>query len=365
MFVDISRRYRLWLILGGAIGVGGLLWSQLGGVGRDGRSQLTRSFEIEVVPAAVNYQGTGKREKTLVEVAVHNRGPRKVNIIDVRASCGCTLPQAIPTQIIEAGKHIQLTIEIDPPLYGVRDSVLTISTDSRITPTIQVPIHMSGKKMSSPFMGGAPSEIQVDLIDGRTASVKKFQVVCVEAPGEQWLQGFQAGSKEVVLKTPKIVKEQKIDETTVMRYYDTELELIATSVAASSLYFELTPITRSEPTKPFPRIAVKVLNVAAIRAAPTTLVFSFASGSQQKIDRTVVLIAADDMHWEVTAADADAPWIATQIPTSGPAARNRKIVISATKPELKNSKSEQREVRIRTTHPQCPEIVVPITAVGK
>lgn len=269
----------------------------------------------------------------------------------------------MPSQTLLAGQKAELSIEVSAIGFGERSSVITIRTDSSETPTIQIPIRIHGMKLVPPFISFAPSELHLEAVLGTSLPTKTFQITCVESPGDPWLEGFKVNSVKLLVKQPRIIKEERLDSTTLLRNYEAEIQPGTMSLSASEQTLRLSPITRTVAAKTFPPISVKISEVPAVRAAPSSVVFSFSDQGSQTIDRPLVLIASDNTKWQITSADADVPWIGTRITIGGPIAGTRKMVLSATSPEWQKSKSEQGEVRIRTTHPQCPEIVVRVTAV--
>lgn len=360
MVTVAAFRWDLWLLVAGVACIGVVASSNAGGRIESDLRQTDGQGRLEVTPHDVDFYRDDKKEKKFVELVLRNTGARTVNLLEISASCGCTVPKIMESRKVEPDESVVLKIEVLPPLYGHSNSMVTIRTDAKETPTIQIPVHLHGQKVTPPYMSYVPPDIRINSIsDGRPSTVT-FQVTCVEAPGEPWLTGFQTDTASASAQPPKIFREEVLDDMALQREYRSEIEIKAIE---SDLTFWLTPITRTEPIKPLSRIPVTVLQVAAIRAAPSSVVLSFSDIQPETISRNVVLIPADNEEWDIISGETTAVWLKVETLKPETASRNRRLKITASGPPFDESLLHKVDLRIQTSHSKCPSVVIHVTVI--
>lgn len=77
-------------------------------------------------------------KKVTHEFTFTNTGKEALNITDVKSSCGCTVPSLTKTQYAP-GESGKITVIFNPEnRSGQQHKVITVTTDSKITPTVRV-----------------------------------------------------------------------------------------------------------------------------------------------------------------------------------------------------------------------------------
>lgn len=351
------------LVMAGIACVAFGIWQEFGPRTSVSLPRWGGSARIVAVPPELEYRTQAEESTATIEVALRNEGQTAGKLLDISASCGCTLPQALPSNSLKPGEEVRLAIKVQPVPYGSRDSVLTVRTDSADTPMLRVPIKLLGRKLAPPYLSLAPSEIRVESLAGELPPPRTFQVSTVEPPGEAWLTGFNVSSDDMACQPPRLVKEHVVDEKTVMRDYELEFQFLSESDSSGDQNCSLFPITRAEPTKPFPHISVIWQRVAAIRAAPSSILLTFSRDGESELSRKVALIAADDQEWEIDSLDGTESWLEARSLEAAQGSKHRQLLVSAKRPPDGESSPKDGVVRIRTTHEKCPEVVIHVTVV--
>lgn len=330
------------------------------GVWKHARRSDARS-RVEASPAQAEFKGDDRNSTGLIEIDLFNRGARSAKLLRVTTSCGCTLPNPLGNPFLEAGGKTRLVITANPPAFGVKESVVTVETDSEETPQVRIPVRLFGRTLTPPYLATAPAEIRIETTFSSKPSARAFQVTCVESSGEPWLKGFKASSEKISLDVPKVVEEVRLDTDTVLRHYQTNVDLTwnPSSGESSDVSIWLTPLTRSEPMQPAPHIKVKVICISAIRAMPSGVVLSFHDDGPDKLSRQVNLLSGDDSPWSVSSVESSSPLVSVKMIEPEAGSRDVRLVLSAAKP-MKDEGVRHSVVRIQTTHSRMREIVIPV-----
>ena len=115
---------------------------------------------------------------------VVNRGGSIVQINAVKSGCDCTVPRVEP-KIVEPGAVAVVEIVTEPPEFGERTVVVTLVTDSPVTP--EVPLHFQMKardRDGESYLLRAGNPL-VYMGDWSPDEPRQIIVTTVQAPGEE------------------------------------------------------------------------------------------------------------------------------------------------------------------------------------
>jgi hypothetical protein len=322
---------------------------------------LGGAAKIVAVPPEIDFRNPDGKSNATVDIVLRNEGGAAAKLLEIKASCGCTALQMPAQNVIPPGGEVRLPVQLQLPSYGKKDSVVTVTTDAAGTPSIRIPLILHGAKLTPPYLSHAPETIRVESVLGTTPPPRTFQVNCVEAPGEQWLTGFTASGEEISFGPPKLIREIPFDESSAMKEYEMEITFADSPSAESEIVIPLRPVTASEPVKPFPPLAVRWHRVASIRPVPASMLVRFDDDTAES-SRRIALISADDSEWKIESIDSDAGWVAAAERNPAGEAKPPLIEVTASRPTGWDGATLEGQVRVRTSHPTCPEVVIRVIA---
>lgn len=361
MSASNARRLKLGLV---SIGLVSLISGAIFGLG--GATYLAvppvDSGGITAIPSQLEYRND-KGESGNVEFRLRNEGTRAVRILSVQASCGCTQLEGEAFPPIEPGRDVTLTFRVSPPTYGSKKSIVKIRTDSSETPDVHVAVTLIGKNLTPPYVSRGPGDTRVQFLAGEIPAPLKLQLSCVESFGEPWLTGIEAHPALVAVDSPSLINETPLSEETISREYEVTLNF--QPLADNSIHtIHLTPVTRTEPSKSFPSMSATWQQVDALRAAPSSLLFSFAVGdAAEHRTRRIVLVAADDAVWTIKSLTSDVSWFRAETANAGRESTNCQINVTCLTPDDQAASLEQGTLRIETDHPRSPVVQVRVSRV--
>ena len=311
---------------------------------------------LVVDPPELDVQSdTGNSQQ--VEFTLTNSGSGRIVIEEIRTNCGCTMAVPLESNVLEAGAQTVLRVRVQPPGFGKRETAITILTNSQATPMLSVPLRLQGQILTPPFMRDSPQEIRHSAVDGGHLEIP-FVVLCLEHKDEPpWLVGFEGDSPQITVSEPAVLDTNVLDDTEVYRRYECVLKLAAPDVDAPPLTDMLRPLTRTAPVRPSRSIPVTVSRQPVLRAVPSALLVSSRQLRDAPWHRRVALFSEMDEPWEIVDVEPSAAWVEAKVLPATEEAQVIEVRVAATPPD---GDPDEATVRIKTTHPRCPETTLSV-----
>lgn len=112
---------------------------------------------------------------------IKNPGGTSVRVMSVETSCGCAKPFVRP-DVIPPGGQGSVAVDAVPLPSGERTAEITLSTDSPLTPTVELKLRMIGRRRP-PFMVDARGDLTY-VTDPSPTDIREIVVRTIEP--EQW-----------------------------------------------------------------------------------------------------------------------------------------------------------------------------------
>ncbi|MEW4527026.1 DUF1573 domain-containing protein [Maioricimonas sp. JC845] len=323
-----------------------------------GRGELTAEPGEVVVDAS-----SGPRSTREVQVRLTNAGAGPLTIEQVDTSCSCTIAESLEMRTLEPAESVMLSLQLRPPVYGSKETLVVVRTDSETRPELVIPVQMEGPADTAPYVRTTPSRMTIaGAVPGEEIE-RRLDVWTTETPGtEPWLTGLASSSDHVSATIVGEPLESAFSSGLAQRRYDVRvtgrIPASDEEIVEATVRFETrTPSAAGHPEQVIP---VQVRLRPAVRAVPDRLFIAVGGDTEFPIRRSVMLVgAADEVAWEA-AVDRDAlpQWLEVDVADSDEPGRVRlKLTVAeAAADALGDDGRLEVQVPLECTHPDCRQV---------
>ncbi len=232
-------------------------------------------------------------QQATVVATLRNEGGSPLTVIGVKSSCGCTVATTETFDVIAPGQEAPLKFNVAVPLFGRRESVVMIDTNSPDTPTVRLVIQIEGDDEPVPRI---VMQTQNLALRGTTAGQTihgELEIQSAELLGsEPWIQRLQPSVPMVEVTRRDPVAEEQVAEGIVYRRYVFDVNAI--SPTAGRQFVNVTP----EFTSPGKQMATFVSRVSLetvnhVSVVPSELVIS-CDEMKKGFSRRIIVLSKDD-----------------------------------------------------------------------
>lgn len=256
-------------------------------------------------PEVFEISSSASAERRRIVVRLRNDSRETVKILAVNSSCGCTVTDDLPAEPIQPGHVAQFPVVVSPQQFGTKQIMLTINTDSALTPIVQVKITVRGNSIRPPFVAAAPSQIRLIGHKPNEKIDQEFAIQSVESHGDPpWIQEIQSSDPSIVCTLLRPPEVEAPVAGLIRRTYQfrvcgdlSDRQMIATP---------LTIISSSPSTRPLMPIWVNLSLEPTIRVMPSVLTLR-TSSTEAAIQREVLLVTESMPSWNCKLDDENLP----------------------------------------------------------
>jgi hypothetical protein len=313
---------------------------------------------LTVDPSLVIFDSTRTTE-FVAAVNIKNIGKRRVQLINVTSSCGCTLAEPPDKDQLEPGESTTLRISGNPPGAGEKQSYVQIESDCDNGAVTRINVVLRGQELPVPRIAYAPDKVTLQSHRAEMHTVK-YEVQTIERKGSSnWL------TKRFEVPTPLTVivdgpRESSYDDDALVRRAYT-LSISGPVDPEAPIDLRLAISTTTSQTIPL-RITSEY--APPVKAVPNTLFVDARSGDLSRCTRSLMVVGTATVS-SLPDAYVDSPedeWlqvrrVSTLKPTASVLAMFEVSLLTAP-PE--SAPQIRRVIHIKTNHPDCPTIDVPV-----
>lgn len=222
---------------------------------------------------------------------VKNQGDVAVEIIEVTATCGCTVIKA-PRRKLNPQEAMTIEVRASPPDVGEKTSLLTVHTVPPQRLPLNVLVTLKGEKQPAPFVSYCPNSLS---LNGPVFGEKvegQFEVHTLEKTGTSpWLVEEQLSEPKLRIWFDEPPAEEPIDSETVRRIYKMKVAAVLPAESESPTDRHRHVIaTLSKSSSPEKTIAIERRVDPLVKAAPSVLNLTVSNGTSSPVERTIVVI---------------------------------------------------------------------------
>lgn len=221
---------------------------------------------------------------------LRNTGTVSIEIVEITATCGCTLVGEIPKQPIAPGQERQVEVQTIPPEYGEKKSYLTIRTEPTLSHPLVVTVKLKGAELPAPFVSYAPEVVVLSGTEPSTEVKTEFEVQTVElADAPYFLNHQQCDLDGLRIWFEDVPHEEPLFDGKVRRVYKLKVARrlpqsdIETTKDRHVLVTETTTALRPPKTitieshvTPLVKVVPSIVNLTVQRNSATTTESTFA-----------------------------------------------------------------------------------------
>ena len=226
-----------------------------------------------------------------------NQTTTSIQILDMTASCSCTMAKQPETKLLEPGQDVEIVVSVQLLMSRRQASTLTIQTDSPKTPVVILGVIAIGAPVNAPFISEQPKEIRV-IVSGDEAAMAELSIDSVESAAEgAWLSNFTSTDSHLLVEQLGNEVIRPIDDGNLVRRY--HIRISAPHLEAGGV-----PITgwlkfdQSKPAeRPSGNVALFFQRTAIVSAVPSSVVFTISNGDMEPQVQRLVLISNEEEQW--------------------------------------------------------------------
>lgn len=288
-------------------------------------------------------------------IQLKNFGPGPVTIQNMTTTCSCVTVVSQPGFAIPPNNECDIVLQVTPPAHGEKDVQLVISTTAGTAPLIAT-IKARGQPISFPIVSHPVENITVTRSPGDLFSVQ-FTLAMLETPSElPCVTGFKANDDRVVIELEGPPEEKPLNPMACARVYNAVLKGSMAEFAVGSQVSVSASLRTDKPVKGT-TFTVNVRPKESVRAIPEVVNLGRSSLPAQRI---VLLESDDQSDWELQEHPELPSWI-TIINTGKEATANgqrQRLTLAFQPPQ--NPAENQATIILSTTHPNRPQITIPV-----
>jgi hypothetical protein len=327
-------------------------------------SEPSARGRLVVTPHELTVDATQTSGGSPAEVELQNAGDAPLKVENVRTYCGCA--QALPLErtILAPGESVELVISLTPPQVGDKETRVVVETDSELTPSCEIPIHMTGRQLVPPYISESPGQVEMRAKQAAGLAEATFHLHTVERAGSGfWVIGMDSSDATVTATVIGQPVEQESVDKTVLRHYTIAVTAQAPPSTTEKVNARLRPVTAGESTRHIPQIVVNLELDPPVRPVPESLYISLDDGQVFPVVRRLILRAGDDSEWDVESPQGLPEWMSVERSTLNPAhSRGRVIALSVAISHHPDLLRQDHAVTMTfaCSHPECPVVSVPV-----
>ena len=249
---------------------------------------------LSATPDTIDLEWKPENEgQQTVTATLRNDGGSLLNITNVQTSCQCTVA-TLEKASLSPGATSKLTLDVQVAEYGAQQIIVTVKTDSLLTPSTLVILNITGKAQSVPQLWRV---VPTTLIPFRETGSRLFgqvEIVTLEdSTNSPWIVGLPLNSSEntASIKCELIDMSEQVwgAKSTVLRTYRFGISATPSTFERQEYLLE---IRTRDGTKALPETASIIIDPnPIIRVLPNTLeIRRQASG----VSETELVLVADD-----------------------------------------------------------------------
>ena len=301
----------------------------------------------------------------VVTIQVENTGRRAVRLAGVETTCGCTVAQEIPDDLIEPGGTQRVTLSARLPSHGTREAMVVIQTDPPTVGAATVELTLQGRTVQTPYVGILPGPIHLGSERPGGQVVETLQIETGESIGsETWLTGLTPSVPGPAVELLDVVDGRR-NETAgiVARTYTFRLTATGPESRDTPTAFTLTPKGHRETESEVKSIPVRVVLNPSVRAYPESVQIVLDDSVQFPLRRTIKVQSSRQSQLPaITNVSSDVGWIDPQV-VSDDARRDVRLIQLTIAPETNPSMTGSGNVAITLEDPDVPPVHVAVSLI--
>lgn len=246
-------------------------------------------------------------------VEIQNIGHGHVEILDVTASCGCTVATLAAHQLPADGKT-KLEITINRPLpVGKKASVVTVAYVADSPKTLRIPIEITVDEPAEPRFLTAPVELSLNSANQLS---HVFQIEVKEPTNSSpLLTSIRCSDHRLDAHLAKPPESHPWDEAFVVRTYEIEASTkspLDEAEFGGYLMFEF-----SKPVLEVRDVPILVKHQPTARAIPSSVEYELNSETVFPIKRKLYVVSkTPGDQWQIESADSQPVWLRVELENS-------------------------------------------------
>lgn len=264
-----------------------------------------RDTGLKAEPDFFELSTSGASVPLRIVAHLRNTSHQPIEILNVKSSCGCTVPDPLPTQPVGPGKTAELPIMVSPAEFGTTHITLTIATNSNSTPSIPVKITARGKTVHAPYVAFAPLQMRLAGNQPDATIEQEFTIQAIEnRDAGPWIQAIKTRDPSVKCEIVGTPDDKTYLGEIIRRIYVIRVQ--GKLAGRNSIIAELEIATATPATRPVAPIWVSVLYEPAVRAVPSLLTVH-EEAAVTVLHRDILLMTESTKEWIWRVASVDLP----------------------------------------------------------
>lgn len=246
--------------------------------------------------------------KTIVEL--QNLGRGHVEVLDVNASCGCTVAK-LGVKHFPAGGRTKMEIAISQLPVGKKTSIVTVRYVADSPKVLQIPIEIIVDEPAKPRFLNAPTELSLNSADQNS---RVFQIEVKEpARSSPLLTSIHCSDSRLDARLIKSPESHSWDEAFVVRIYEIAVSMRSSLDAAAEFGAYLT-FEFSESVLEVSDVPVLVKFHPIARAIPSGVECEISSETVFPIQRKLYLVAKPlSDPWQIESTGQLPAWLRVEL----------------------------------------------------
>ena len=299
-----------------------------------------------------------------VDILLQNNGRGPLTIQKVTTTCSCTLVTS-GKKTLSIGEKTKLSLDATVPQYGNQEVVVTIETDSKVTPSCLVRLRLSGRKEATPQIWSIPPVTWMKFHDlGGPIATEVEMVTLEDATASPWIVGLtpEPGSDSAGLecRLARVTEDTTSGSGVTVRTY--KFSVSATPKTSDRDVLVLTVQTNGVPDKKIRNTTIIIEPTPHIRVLPNEIMLRRrTTGISEAI---FVLASDDDSPFEVL-DQSQADWysvIPDDVQNDSSTLRRMKLQVDWAR--RTKEMADDDVLMLKVNHPACAEVYVPIHISG-
>jgi len=298
-----------------------------------------------------------------VVARLRNASHKPSHIIEVKSSCGCTVPDRVPAQPVPPGKSLELPLAVSPPGVGTKQILVSVTTDSTVTPTVSLRITAYGTALTAPCVMFGPKRLQFTGKRPGEVVEQELTIQTVERRDEPpWIIGAKSQADWLTVKpTNGPETERSIDDMERRTYRILLMAKVPRSEQSISTALDLKKVY--DGSRAVAPVWVTAAYSPPLRAIPSLLNVRFGA-DESTVERTVLIVASGLEEWNCKVVDGlPAGVTVVEKQTSDDKQHATKSLRVSFEKSLLDAADQRMTLRFLTGVEEQPVIELPVTLI--